>query len=343
MDNKILFGLLNLGEGILALNYLIFCALAGLGVIQFAAGRENLRGLMILPSKLNQWVGVALVAFAYLWFFTNQPDLFIPGLAGGELSTLSILGFGIGLIISIFLGILSFRVFRLPRPHQPFRKEYVSFKGNGNGKLWLPTGGAPPLVLAVRGSSTDYLELLAGELVRRGAAVLMCDQRQTKSALRFANDSIARFHPTRWYAIGTGVGADRVLSSDIAEEKRIRARLALAPFGSRENLRPGLRWLRETDLIAACRLTMSADVLPVTVEVKAVIAYGEEDALIPPSAARSKFPAAIIVAGANHSNLGASEAVLNLVTEMFELHPIAMPAVEMKPARRRVIGSEAKD
>lgn len=343
MDNKILFGLLNLGEGILALNYLIFCSLASLGVIQFVAGRRDLGGLMILPAKVSQFGGIALIAFAYLWFFTSQPDLFIPGLAGGELSTLSILGFGIGLLISIFFGILSIRVFRQPVSNRPNSLESVSFGANGHGELWLPATGTPPLVFALRGSGTDALDVLAGELVRRGAAVLLFDRMQSGRALQYAHDSSARFHPTRWYAVGSGIGADQLLSEDFHRESRVRARLALAPFGSRENFRPGLRWLRETDLISACRLTMGRTMFPAVEKTTAVIAYGEDDALVPPSAAREMFPNAIFVAGANHTNLAATSPMVNLAAEMFELHPAPEAEIKISPTRRSMLGSEAKD
>jgi len=126
MENRIFFGLLMLGEGMLAPNYIIFCFIGSLGVIQVVAARYGLRGMMLLPAAPSQWLGLALVVLAYLWFFTVQPDLFIPGLAGGELSTFAILGFVLAVGASWLLGLVSLRVLNRARAVPPPRRERVA-------------------------------------------------------------------------------------------------------------------------------------------------------------------------------------------------------------------------
>lgn len=83
--------------------------------------------------------------------------------------------------------------------------------------------------------------------------------------------------------------------------------------------------------------------LPALEKNTAVIAYGEDDALVPPSVARVKFPNAIFVAGANHTNLAAASPVVNLAAEMFELHTAPEAEMKISPRRRSMLGSEAKD
>ncbi|MGE5141231.1 MAG: hypothetical protein ACM3JD_17320, partial [Rudaea sp.] len=104
-------GILYFGEGTLAIGYLLFCALASLGILQIVASRTRLVGLSIVPPPFTGWLGAVIVALAYGGFFYLQPDLFIPGLAGGELFILCLAGFVIALCLTLGLGILSSRLF----------------------------------------------------------------------------------------------------------------------------------------------------------------------------------------------------------------------------------------
>jgi hypothetical protein len=73
-------------------NYFIFCFVACLGILQWAAARNHKPTLSLLSrrglGRLGQGLGLFLVCGSFGWFFTVTPGLFTPGLAGGELSTL---------------------------------------------------------------------------------------------------------------------------------------------------------------------------------------------------------------------------------------------------------------
>lgn len=77
-------------------NYFILCFLACLGTLQWAAARQRKPAL----SWLGPWglggpglgAGLLLVVGSLSWFFATTPGLFVPGLAGGELSSLFVSG-----------------------------------------------------------------------------------------------------------------------------------------------------------------------------------------------------------------------------------------------------------
>lgn len=321
--------ILNFGEGMLAVNYLIFAAAASLGMLQFVAGRERLVGLTILPGKITSRLGLFLLAVAYVWFFAVQPDLFIPGLAGGEFFTLFAAGFALAVLISIILGIIRNRIAALvASPRGVWSRELVQLSRREKGLLWLPANPNPPLVFALREISTDRLDVLAGELVARGAAVLLCRESGGEAALRFAEINAGRFHPARRYAVGVGRGADRVLQW-AAGDNNLHSALALGPYGNTENARPGLRWLRETDYLSALGRTLKGGELAAgTLSPSACVVYGDEDTLIPPAKARMIYPSALMVAGARHFTLAGMTATRRLAADLFELHAASAEAAE---------------
>lgn len=101
-----------LGEGNLALNYTLFCAFGSFGALQCAAGKYSRRDLTPLPKRGAQFFGIVFVAFAFVWFFTVQPDLFIPGLAGGEFVVYSFVGFVLAYTTTRVLAWLVLRVMK---------------------------------------------------------------------------------------------------------------------------------------------------------------------------------------------------------------------------------------
>lgn len=320
--------ILNFGDGFLAVNYLIFCTIASLGTLQFIAGRTRLIGFLLLPQKLSMWIGAILVVGAFVWFFTIQPDLFIPGLAGGEFFALFFGGFLVALFASILFGIVANQVIRRLLLHSPPRRESVSLGGGKKGELWLPEEENAPLVIVLRETATDAMDILASEIVASGAAALLCNADAVDDAHRFVNGGEELFHPTRRYAVGLGRGADQVLRL-ASDGEQYQAVLALAPFGSEENARPGLRWLQETDYLTALAVTWNGGKLtyreaPPT----ACVVYGDEDALIPPSLARRMYPSALMVAGARHFTLGRTPATKRLALDLFQLRPTEVVAPE---------------
>jgi hypothetical protein len=93
VEQRFFFGLLMWGEGTITPHYLIFCFLGSLGALQFVAGKYRRRDLTPFPFHFARWGGAALVGLAFLWFFTVEPDIYIPGLAGGEFVVFALSGF----------------------------------------------------------------------------------------------------------------------------------------------------------------------------------------------------------------------------------------------------------
>jgi hypothetical protein len=110
MEQRFLFGLLMWGDGNLTPNYLLFCFLGSLGALQFVAGKYTRRDLTPFPSRFAQVGGVILVILAFMWFFTTQPDLFIPGLAGGEFIVYSSVAFVGAFLVSRVMAIVVMRL-----------------------------------------------------------------------------------------------------------------------------------------------------------------------------------------------------------------------------------------
>jgi hypothetical protein len=319
--------ILNFGEGSLAANYLIFTTVASLGVLQFVAGRGRLVGLMLFSPRLSRWLGLALVFGAYVWFFATQPDLLIPGLAGGEFFTLFFMGFVLAALISIALGIVNNRIFSRGAFKLPRLREPVALMPGLQGEVWLPDYSRPPLVIALREANADSLDVLSADLVAGGAAVLLCDEAAAEAAVLFAETNAERFHPSRSYAIGVGRGADRVLR--LADDHgKFNNVIALAPFGDQMNARRGLRWLRETDYVSALAITYREGEIAEhrSSSSRACIVYGDEDTLIPLMSARLNHPTALLVAGARHFTLARMAATKRLAADYFELGASAMSA-----------------
>jgi hypothetical protein len=83
-------------------HYFILCFVSCLGVLQWMAARRRKLTFSLLGRwGLGRWggsIGLLLVAGSFGWFFTCTPNLFSPGLAGGELSILFV-GGGLGALL----------------------------------------------------------------------------------------------------------------------------------------------------------------------------------------------------------------------------------------------------
>ncbi len=334
-----LLGLLNFGEGDLALHYLIFCTFGALGVIQIAAARSRLVAMLVLSPEWSGWAGIVVLSVAYAWFFTTQPDLFIPGLAGGELSSLSVMGFILALLICLCLGFISQSLFGRPRARSPFRMERIARGGKFQAELWLPRAPASSLVLALREMSQDGMNVLAGQLVARGAAVLVCREGRADDALEWLRENAERFNSSRRYVIGLGRGANRALALAANNPEIFHRVLALAPLMSPDDYRAGLRWLRETDFFTASWNTWRRFKIPELARPDgALVICGDEDQLTPPATARNAFPGLVVVAGARHFTCAWTRATVDLVAEWFDLRATLALAVTKSGQPSRALG-----
>ncbi len=90
-------------------NYFILSFVVCLGTLQWRAAYNRWLTLSLLGTWGLGWAGILtgilLVFGGFIWFFTTTPGLFVPGLAGGELSSLFVLGAICALFITRLSGI----------------------------------------------------------------------------------------------------------------------------------------------------------------------------------------------------------------------------------------------
>jgi len=87
------FDLLHFGSGPQAVNYFVFCLAGVLGTIQIVAARYSRFDLLWFEGRLGYAFGALTVVSSFVWFFLTDQEIFIPGLAGGELFTLFVSAF----------------------------------------------------------------------------------------------------------------------------------------------------------------------------------------------------------------------------------------------------------
>lgn len=87
------FDLLHFGSARQAIDYFFFCFAAILGTIQGVAVRYSRLDLLWFHGRFGYAFGLLTVAGSFIWFFLSDQEIFIPGLAGGELFTLFVAAF----------------------------------------------------------------------------------------------------------------------------------------------------------------------------------------------------------------------------------------------------------
>jgi len=87
------FDLLHFGSAQQAIDYFLFCFAAILGTIQGVAVRYGRLDLLWFHGRLGYAFSLLTVAGSFIWFFLSDQEIFIPGLAGGELFTLFVVAF----------------------------------------------------------------------------------------------------------------------------------------------------------------------------------------------------------------------------------------------------------
>jgi hypothetical protein len=87
IEANVLFNLLHFGDGPQAFHYFVLCFGSIIGVIQAVAIRYNRRDLIWIEEQGGYVFGALAISASFLWFFLADEEIFIPGLAGGELFT----------------------------------------------------------------------------------------------------------------------------------------------------------------------------------------------------------------------------------------------------------------
>jgi hypothetical protein len=104
------FNLLHFGSVSQAVNYFVFCLAAILGTIQGVAVRYNRSDLLWLDGRGGYLFSALTVAGSFVWFFLTDQEIFIPGLAGGELFTLFVVAFVVAVPVTRMVAFFAARV-----------------------------------------------------------------------------------------------------------------------------------------------------------------------------------------------------------------------------------------
>ena len=88
-----IFDLLHFGDGPQAINYFIFCLVAILGTLQAVAVRYARGDLVWFEGQGGYGLSALMIVGSFIGFFVTDKEIFIPGLAGGELFTIFVAAF----------------------------------------------------------------------------------------------------------------------------------------------------------------------------------------------------------------------------------------------------------
>ena len=104
------FNLLHFGSGSQAVDYFLLCFAAILGTIQGVAVRYHRDDLRWFGERVGYTFSALAIIGSFVWFFLTAPDIFIPGLAGGELFTLFVAAFVVAVPITRLVAFFAARV-----------------------------------------------------------------------------------------------------------------------------------------------------------------------------------------------------------------------------------------
>jgi hypothetical protein len=85
IEATVLLELLHFGTGSQAIHYFVLCLGGTLGIVQAAAVRYDRRDLIWIAERGGYVFSLVMVASSFMWFLRADKEIFIPGLAGGEL------------------------------------------------------------------------------------------------------------------------------------------------------------------------------------------------------------------------------------------------------------------
>jgi hypothetical membrane protein len=115
--------LLHFGSGLQAIHYFIFCLVGLLGTMQGVAVWYHRNDLLWLDQRKGYALSALMVAGSFIWFFLVDQDIFIPGLAGGELFTLFAAAFVVAVLVTRVVAFLAARVRASSVPERTAREK----------------------------------------------------------------------------------------------------------------------------------------------------------------------------------------------------------------------------
>lgn len=266
--------ILNFVSPALALKYLGLCFLSITGALQIVAGKRGIEGLSLFPSSLRLYqvtIGLALIAGSFAFFFIITPEVFTPGLAGSELMILfgcgGILALAFSTTVAELRGNQRFRPI-LPDAEESLTEGKVAFFGTKAGEK-------VDLCLIPDPWEPFSLDFLARRLASSGHRVAVLHWQAIPdeiSAIAFPALALGKYGAKM--AFGHRVGGNIALHL-ASQNSQIKA-VAIAPFLSLEDARPGLRWLREGGIFTAFRRLRKREglvkaLLPVEIPTNSVI------------------------------------------------------------------------
>ena len=119
------FELLHFESGTQAIHYFVICFVSILGTIQIIAAHYNHHDLLWFEKRVTYAFGGLAIASSFVWFLATDEEIFIPGLAGGELSSIFLAAFLTAVPIT---RTLAFIFSRLSSPDK-IRKRVTRAKG----------------------------------------------------------------------------------------------------------------------------------------------------------------------------------------------------------------------
>jgi fermentation-respiration switch protein FrsA (DUF1100 family) len=309
---------LNFISAHLVINYFLFAFVTIVGALQFVAARHRLAGLTLIESARRPiwgyFLAAVLIVGAFAWFFAATPEVFVPGLAGSELAILfgaaGICALALTLLVSSMLHGVQHREGSDLQIVGRLRHEAVSWQ-QLRGTLYLPEDAASlkgerrAAICVLPSPSGGALapHPLVADLVEAGFVVLAMDWGPGKevsypAVLGLLPSAVAylsrrdEVNPERIGVLGIDLGGDLAIRS-AGTDPQIAAVLALAPFLSQTNTRPGLSILKEMSYLEAIRWAsfrkrgkLVAELAPLDYTGKLVsrpflLVYGEQDGIIP--------------------------------------------------------------
>lgn len=341
----------------LALSYLAFSTLVTAGTLQVLAAWRLLAGFALLDYRRRPaWrhaAGPVTILLSYVWFFGTRRELITPGPAGTELTLLFAAGVALALVGTL-LGTAVLRPLR-PRPARPWPEPVQARRvrlAQGQEAVLVqdPRRARPgPAICLVAdpGGPSGQLDALAGRLAAEGWTVLLP---AWDEALQRYPDALALVPAAVAFLCrqpivdanalvvgGAGLGADLALRA-AAEDRQLRAAVALAPLWEPANARPGLGLLDEMTCPEAQRWLLGGRRRALLAQLASpqallrigprptLIVYGENDALVPVGSLRAHLqataPAAELrfVPREGHLSLTTSEQAFSLLVGWLQAH-----------------------